>query len=228
MPAVDLHGLPGHPLGGPAHVGLDHRGLQRALALGHQPGHLVRVLPRGLDDDRHAGQLDPGQLVVDDGRAEDHAARRRRPGPPRRPPASPRGPGPPSAAARSRTPASGGRSPGPGPPGPPTRLSAGHEPVVEGQLVGVHAPVADGVDGPTLQAPGRSAGPRPPGPGGRRTPRRRPAACRPRTATGPRWPRARSGSVRASSISTSARAAKVHQVLAPLISQPPVDRGGRR
>ena len=32
---------------------------------------------------------------------------------------------------------------------------------------------------------------------------------------------ARSGSVRASSISTSARAAKVHHVLTPLISHPP-------
>ena len=30
------------------------------------------------------------------------------------------------------------------------RLSCGHEPVVEGDLVGVHAAVADGVDGPTL------------------------------------------------------------------------------
>ena len=30
--AVDLHGLAGHPLGGPAHVGLDHRRLERALA----------------------------------------------------------------------------------------------------------------------------------------------------------------------------------------------------
>ena len=37
----------------------------------------------------------------------------------------------------------------------------------------------------------------------------------------PRWASERSGSVRASSISTSARAAKVHQVLTPLISHPP-------
>ena len=37
----------------------------------------------------------------------------------------------------------------------------------------------------------------------------------------PRWASDRSGSVRASSISTSARAAKVHHVLTPLISQPP-------
>ncbi len=37
----------------------------------------------------------------------------------------------------------------------------------------------------------------------------------------PRWPRARSGSVRASSNSTSARAANVHQVLTPLIVHPP-------
>ena len=37
----------------------------------------------------------------------------------------------------------------------------------------------------------------------------------------PRWASERSGSVRASSISTSARAAKVHQVLTPLMSQPP-------
>ncbi len=39
--AVDLHGLPGHPLGGPADVGLDHGGLERALALGHE------AAPRG-------------------------------------------------------------------------------------------------------------------------------------------------------------------------------------
>ena len=38
---VDLHGLAGHPLGRPAHVGLDHRRLEGPLALGHEPGHLV-------------------------------------------------------------------------------------------------------------------------------------------------------------------------------------------
>ena len=37
----------------------------------------------------------------------------------------------------------------------------------------------------------------------------------------PRWARERSGSVRASSISTSARAAKVHHVFTPLITHPP-------
>ena len=37
----------------------------------------------------------------------------------------------------------------------------------------------------------------------------------------PRWASERSGSVRASSMSTSARAAKVHQVLTPLTTQPP-------
>jgi len=40
----------------------------------------------------------------------------------------------------------------------------------------------------------------------------------------PRWAFARSGSVRASSISTSARAAKVHQVFTPLMSHPPLVR----
>ena len=43
----------------------------------------------------------------------------------------------------------------------------------------------------------------------------------------PRCDSERSGSVRASSISTSARAAKVHQVLTPLIEPPPFGRGGR-
>src|SRR5215213_5436410 len=37
-PAVDLHGLAGHPLGRLADVRLDHGGLQRPLALGHHPG----------------------------------------------------------------------------------------------------------------------------------------------------------------------------------------------
>ena len=68
--AVDLHGLACHPLGGPADVGLDHGRLERALALRHQAGDVVRALARGLDDHRHAAELGLGQLVVADGRAE--------------------------------------------------------------------------------------------------------------------------------------------------------------
>ena len=48
-----------------------------------------------------------------------------------------------------------------------------------------------------------------------------PAVSPPGTGDSPRWALVRSGSVRASSMSTSARAAKVHQVFTPLISQPP-------
>ena len=64
--AVDLHGLPRHPLGGAAHVGLDHGGLERPLAPRHQPGHVVRALARRLDDDGHAPELRLRQLVVAD------------------------------------------------------------------------------------------------------------------------------------------------------------------
>ena len=86
-PAVDLHGLARHPLRRAAHVGLEHRRLERPLAPGHEPGDLVRELAGDLDEDRHAGQLGPGELVVGDGMAEDHAVGRVFARPPRTPPA---------------------------------------------------------------------------------------------------------------------------------------------
>ena len=60
-----------------------------------------------------------------------------------------------------------------------------------------------------------------------RSRRRRPAAWARRTSTGRGGPRLRSGSVRASSIRTSARAANVDHVLTPLITQSRAVRGGR-
>ena len=123
--AVDLHGLPRHPFGGAAHVGLDHGGLERALAPRHQAGHVVRALARRLDDHRHAAELGLRQLVLADGRPEHLALGGVRRTPPRRRPASRRARAPPSAAGRSRSPASGGRSPCPAPPAPPTRLASG-------------------------------------------------------------------------------------------------------
>jgi len=88
----------------------------------------------------------------------------------------------------------------------------------------VHAPVAEGVDGSALEPPQFEVG------------RALRASSAPWVMTKPcpsprgfsttniEMPRCafeRSGSVRASSISTSARAAKVHQVLTPLTTQPP-------
>ena len=51
-------------------------------------------------------------------------------------------------------------------------------------------------------------------------PRLSPRGFSTRNSDSPRWAAARSGSVRASSTSTSARAANVHQVLVPLTTQP--------
>jgi hypothetical protein len=71
--AVDLHGLAGDPLGGLAHVGLDHRRLHGALALGHHLGHGVGELAAGLDGRGHAAELGLGELVLGDGLAEHDA-----------------------------------------------------------------------------------------------------------------------------------------------------------
>ena len=146
-------------------------------------------------------------------------------GPPRRRPASRRWPGRRSAAGRSRSRPSGSRSPGPSPPSPPMRLSAGDEPVVEGDLVGVHAAVADRVDrrGPPSsrrRAPSSascvSSKPWP-----------SPRSLGTMNIDRPRWP-ASSGRGRCgrAACSTSARAPNVHQVFTPLISQPPSVAGG--
>ena len=62
--------LAGDPLGGLAHVGLHHGGLERALALGHHAGHLVGELAGGLDGHGHAAELGLGELVLADGLAE--------------------------------------------------------------------------------------------------------------------------------------------------------------
>src|SRR5262245_16811504 len=159
--AVDLHGLAGHPLRGLADVRLHHRRLHRALPLGHQPGHGVGELPGGLDGHRHAGELGPGELVVGDRPAEDGPVARVLPGilvrrlhhadGPRRglqPAVLEAGHLQVEAPAEAVVAAD--------------QAGVGHEPVVERDLVGVHAAVADGVDRPALHAaaPGRPVGTR--------------------------------------------------------------------
>ena len=85
----------------------------------------------------------------------------------------------------------------------------GHEPVVERDLVGVHAAVAERVDRAAfdLAAAGPSSNANAwPGAGGFST----------TNSDRPRWPGERSGSVRASSMSMSARPANVAHVFTPL------------
>ena len=97
-----------------------------------------------------------------------------------------------------------------------------HEPAVEGDLVGVHAPVADACrwpGPPSCRARRRSWVNSKPWPS--------PRALGTMNSDRPRWVLDRSGSVRASSMSTSARAANVHQVLTPLMPSPPSAVGGR-
>ena len=105
------------------------------------------------------------------------------------------------------------------------QVGLGHEPVLEGDLVGVHAPVAEGVDRPALEPPRRrSAGRRAPASWAKTKPCPSPRRLLARrTCDRPRWACERSGSVRASSMSTSARAANVHHVLTPLIDPAAVD-----
>ena len=193
--AVELHRLAGHPLGGPAHVRLHHRRLERALAGAHLARHGVRELAAGLDERGHPGQLRPAQLVVEHRLAE-HAAvlRVREPG-----------------LERGLH-----HADGPGRGLEPTVLEALHLQVEALAAPGV---AADQVLGRARTSrrtrPRRSAcrgsrscrspGPRmraaPVGLLERRTRGPAPPACRRRTATGRGDPAARSGSVRARSIS---------------------------
>ena len=112
---------------------------------------LYAELAGHLDDDGHSGQLDPRQLVVDDG-------------PPEHDPIGgvfvgrligglhdPDGTGRRLEAAvleslhlQVEAPADAV--------GTTDEVGVGNEPVLEGDLVGVHAPVSDGVDGPTFHA----------------------------------------------------------------------------
>ena len=153
---MDLHGLARHPLRGSAYVGLEHRRLQRPFTLGHQPGHLVRELARRLDEYRHPGELGLGELVIGDGLAEDH---------------------PVGGVVRGRLvrrlhhPDGAGRGLKPAVLEPrhleveaatdalrtADQIGGGDEPVLEGDLVGVHSPVAEGVDRTTLHPPRRVA-----------------------------------------------------------------------
>ena len=158
-PAVDLHGLAGHPFGGAADVGLHHRRLERALSSGHQPGHVVRALTGRLDQHGHAAQLGPGQLVVAD-RGTEHLAFGR--------------------VGRRRVVRRLHDAQGPGrrlqtavlealhlevealaqPVAAPDQVGLGYEPILERELVGMHAPVTERVDGPALEPPrGEVGGP---------------------------------------------------------------------
>ncbi len=155
--AVDLHGLSRHPFGGAAHVGLDHGGLERPFATRHQPCHVVRALARRLNDDGHAPELRLRQLVVADRRPEHlalggvgsgglvgglhHAERPRR----RLQPAVLE-PLHLEVEALAQTLVAA------------DEVGLGHEPVLERQLVGVHAAVAERVDGAPLEASRREVG----------------------------------------------------------------------
>ena len=127
-----------------------------------------------------------------------------------------------SAGGRSRTPPSAGRSPGPG----RSRRRPGSRPAPtspQRELVRVHAAVADRVDRPTLHMPTRRPACATRSPTGccvSRKPCPSPRSFGTTNRLRPRWPLVRSGSVRASSANASARAANVHHVLTPLITQP--------
>src|SRR5690606_34028616 len=149
--AVDLHGLAGDPLGRLADVGLHLGRLEAALALGHLAGHGVGGLTAGLDRDGHAGQLDLRELEVGDGLAEHHSVLgvlhgclvgglhdAHRPGCGLEPAVLEAGHLQVEAPADALLAAD--------------QVLVGHEPRVEGDLVGVHAPVADRVDRPALHA----------------------------------------------------------------------------
>ncbi len=146
---MQLHRLACHPLGRAAHVRLDHRCLQRTFALGHPAGDVVGELPPGLDERGHPGELRLAQLVVEHRLAEDppflrvretrlerglheaHGARRRL-----------------QAAVLEPLHLEIEAAAEPGLAA--DEVLGGHEPVVEGDLVGVHAPVAERVDGAAL------------------------------------------------------------------------------
>ena len=153
---MDLHGLAGDPLGRLAHVRLDERRLELALALGHEAGDVVGELAGRLDDDRHASELGLRELVVADGLAEHLAVAGVREG----------------RLVRGLHDADGagrGLEPAVLEPGhlvvealalatvETDQVGGWHEPVLQRDLIGVHTAVADGVDRATLHLSGAGA-----------------------------------------------------------------------
>ncbi len=149
---MDLHRLAGHPLGGSAHVGLQHRGFERPIALGHQSGDGIGELSRRLDHHGHAGELHLRELKLTDGLAEHRTVQgillRRLVG--RLHDADGAGGGleapvlePLHREIEAATDAGFTAD----------EAVVGHPPAVEGDLVRVHAAVPDGVDGAALHLP---------------------------------------------------------------------------
>ncbi len=146
---MDLHGLAGHPLGGLAHVRLEQGGLEAAFTPGDLAGDVVGELPGALDGGRHAAELGGVQLVVAHGLTEDLAVLGVLAGLLER--------GLHHADGAGRGLQSSVLEPGHlvVEPAAEAGLAADevlrrHEPVLESDLIGVHAPVADRVDRSTL------------------------------------------------------------------------------